>query len=159
MTYRCVPMDTAVADRFRQTGIDDAGDELHRMTVQRTPGGGAYPCRHCLDLIEDGTDALLGSFRLEKPLGIYWTPSPIFVHADGCNAFAAGNEIPWFIPERPVAVRAYDADDMMLYDLSDVAEGDEIEPLVKRCVGDERTSYANIHTARFGCFLCRVEAA
>ena len=46
---------------------------------------------------------------------------------------------------------------MMLYDLSDVAEGDAVDALVARCLEDDRTAYANIHTARFGCFLCRIE--
>lgn len=158
MTLHYVPIASDVATRFRTTGQDDAGADVRRMTVHRVPGGGAYPCRHCLDLVADGDDVLLGAFKLVRPLGYYGSSSPIFVHADGCPRYEPTDEMPWFIRERPVSVRAYDADDQMVYDVSDVAVGNDVEPLVERCLADGRTRYANIHTARFGCFLCRVEA-
>jgi hypothetical protein len=157
MDFRCIPIATAVADRFRATGVDDAGDALRRMTA-RDAAGGRYPCRHCLGIVEDGRDALLGSYRLERPLGAYWTPSPIFVHADACARFDRDGALPGFMRHTPLSVRAYDAGDQMIYDLSDVASGEDIDALIERCLGDARTRYANIHTARFGCFLCRVEA-
>jgi hypothetical protein len=159
MSFRCISIETEVADRFRQTGKDDAGEDLRRMTVHRVEGGGAYPCRHCLGLVEDGHDALLGSYHLTRPQGAYWTPSPIFVHADACQRFDEHDLLPGFMRHRPLAVRAYYADDMMIYDLSDVAAGAKVDPLIERCVSDPRTSYANIHTAQYGCFLCRVEAS
>jgi hypothetical protein len=45
----------------------------------------------------------------------------------------------------------------MIYPLSDVANGEEVNALLERAFTDVRTSYVNLHTARFGCFLCRVE--
>nr|WP_281276994.1 DUF1203 domain-containing protein [Methylobacterium radiodurans] len=39
---------------------------------------GGFPCRHCLQLARPGEGILLGSYSLPLPLGIYWTPSPIF---------------------------------------------------------------------------------
>jgi hypothetical protein len=157
MSYRCIPIETAVADRFRWTGRDDAGAELRRVTVHRVPGGATYPCRHCLSPVEDGRDALLGSFHLEKPHGAYWTPSPVFVCADGCRQFDAAGTLPPFMRNVLLAVRAYDADDQMIYPLSDVAPGREVDALIERNLDDARTRYLNLHTARYGCFLCRVE--
>jgi hypothetical protein len=40
---------------------------------------------------------------------------------------------------------------------SDVAHGQEANGLLERAFTDMKTSYVNIHTAQFGCFLCRVE--
>jgi hypothetical protein len=54
-------------------------------------------------------------------------------------------------------VRAYDADDMCIYALGDVCDGTDVERLLERALTDRRTDYVNIHTARPGCFLCRVE--
>ena len=159
MTFRCIPLQSTVADRFRETGTDDAGDALRRITVRQVPGGGLSPCRHCLAPIEDGRDALLGSFHLERPLGAYWTPSPVFVHADGCGRYERDNQLPEFMRGIPLSVRAYDDDDQMIYDVSDLTPGSDAEALIGRSLGDRRTRYANIHTGRFGCFLCRVEAA
>ena len=31
MPFRCVPMDNAAAARFRETGLDDGGNRLHRQ--------------------------------------------------------------------------------------------------------------------------------
>jgi len=58
---------------------------------------------------------------------------------------------------RLVSVRAYDADDMCIYELGHVCDGIEIERSLDRALTDRRTDYVNIHTARPGCFLCRVE--
>lgn len=157
MSFRCIPIETAVADRFRATGLDDAGHDLKRLTVRRVAGGASYPCRHCLDPVADGRDALLGSYHLEKPHGAYWTPSPIFVHADACERFGADGNLPAFMRNVLLSVRAYDAGDQMLYDLSDVAPGRDVDGLIERGLGDARTRYLNLHTARFGCYLCRVE--
>jgi hypothetical protein len=157
MSYRCLPIETAVADRFRWTGRDDAGDKLRRVAVHRVPGGATYPCRHCLSPVADGRDALLGSYRLERPRGAYWTPSPVFVCADFCRRFDGAGGLPPFMRHVLLAVRAYDALDQMIYPLSDVAPGAEAEALIERDLADLRTRYLNLHTARYGCFLCRVE--
>src|SRR5262249_7261489 len=156
MSYRCIPIDTAVAERFRASGRDDADAVLRRMTVRRVPGSGTYPCRHCLAPTEDGRDVLLGSFKLVRPQGHYWTPSPVFGHADACERFH-GEGLPEFMRKIPLSVRAYDADDQMIYELSDVTPGAEADPLIERALANPRTQYANIHTARFGCYLCRAE--
>ncbi|MGE5146586.1 MAG: DUF1203 domain-containing protein [Candidatus Eiseniibacteriota bacterium] len=159
MTFRCIPIDSAVADRFRASGRDDAGDGLKRITVHRVAGGANYPCRHCLAPVEDGRDALLGSYHLDRPHGAYWTPSPIFVHADGCAPFDEPDRLPDVLRRPLLSVRAYDAAEQLIYELSDVAPGAEVDPLIERCLADDRTQFLNLHTARFGCFLCRVEHA
>jgi hypothetical protein len=46
---------------------------------------------------------------------------------------------------------------MCLYDLGHAAPGDEIDAALDRALGDARTAFVNIHTAKPGCLLCRVE--
>jgi hypothetical protein len=65
--------------------------------------------------------------------------------------------VPEIVRHRLISVRAYDTDDMCIYDLGDVCDGTVVEPLLERALTDRRTDYVNIHTARPGCFLCRVE--
>ena len=106
--FRCVPIDTPTARRFRATGRDDGGNAIRRTTAV---AGQAYPCRHCLALAAPGEDVLLGSWHLPKPQGLYWTPSPIFLHAADCPRFEAENEIAPIVRANPlVSVRAYDAE-------------------------------------------------
>jgi hypothetical protein len=67
------------------------------------------------------------------------------------------NIVPEIILNRLVSVRAYDPDDMCIYELGDVCDGNDVERLLDRALADRRTDFVNMHTARPGCFLCRVE--
>ena len=155
--FRCIPIDTATAERFRNTGRDDSGNALRRMDVA---SGRAYPCRHCLQIAEPGDTMLLGSYALPAPKGIYWTPSPVFLHAEACPRFMADDIIAPTVRANPlVSVRAYDAEDACLYDLGHVCAGTEVEGPLRAALADPRTRFVNLHTAKPGCWLARVERA
>jgi len=151
--FRCLPIDPAIAERFRATGLDDGGNTLRRLTADD-----ASPCRVCLCNAQPGEPVLLGSYHLPRPRGIYWTPSPIFVHATPCAPFVASETIPGIVRGRLVSVRAYDAADQCVYDLGHAGDGDTIDAPLAHALADPRTAFVNIHTARPGCLLCRVEA-
>ncbi|MBN9561173.1 MAG: DUF1203 domain-containing protein [Alphaproteobacteria bacterium] len=152
--FRCLPIATEIADRFRATGRDDAGNELRR----REPGADSRcPCRHCLGYGQSGQTMLLGSYNLPRPRGVYWTPSPIFLHAGPCSRYDRVNDIPEIVRGALVSVRAYDTEDQCLYELGQVSDGSEIDAPLRRALDDPRTASVNIHTAKPGCLLCRVE--
>lgn len=150
--FRCIPIPTETTTRWRASLIDDNGNTLRRMT-----SAGTYPCRHCLRPGAAGEDMLLGSYNLPGPRGIYWTPSPIFIHAEPCERYAADDDVPGIVRGSQVSVRAYDADDQCLYDLGQAVDGVAVDPFLRRAITDPRTSFVNIHTAKPGCMLCRVE--
>lgn len=154
--FRCVPVATGVAARWRATGLDDMGNALLRRTADAPAG---YPCRHCLRLAAPGEAMLLGSHRLPAPLGVYWTPSPVFLHAAPCPAYDAADEVAPVArhPDALVSVRAYDAGHLCLYDLGAVCGGEAVDAPLARALADPRTEFVNLHTARPGCFLCGVE--
>ena len=153
--FHCIAIDTGTAERFRRTGQDDSSNQVRRMVATQ---GGAFPCRHCLRLAEPGQAVLLGSYNLKRPQGIYWTPSPIFVHEAPCPRAEAENEVaPIVRANALVSVRAYDAADQCLYDLGEVCAGHDVQGPLGRALGDTRTSFVNIHTARPGCLLSLVE--
>lgn len=152
--FQCIAIETATAERWRATGRDDRGQALHRRVVD----GPGFPCRHCLRLGETGEVMLLGSYDLPHPQGVYWTPSPIFLHERACTRFEAADEIAPIVLANPiVSVRSYDAEEMCLYDLGQVCAGAEVGAPLARSLADARTRHINIHTARPGCLLCRVE--
>ena len=153
--FACVAIDPEIAARFRATGIDDRGNPIKRMIATND---GGFPCRVCLQYARRGEEVLLGSYNLPKPQGLYLTPSPIFVHAEPCTPYAGHDEIPGIVRHNAlVSVRAYDADGMVLYDLGQVSDGADVDAPLARALGDVRTSFVNVHTARPGCLLCRVE--
>ncbi len=152
--FRCIAMPTEDAARFRETGRDDRGNALIRRTVD----GPGFPCRHCLRLGEPGEEMLLGSWDLTRPIGIYWTPSPIFLHARDCARFGEEDAIaPTVLANAIVSVRSYDADQLCLYDLGQVCAGEDVEAPLMRALSDPRTRFVNIHTARPGCWLAGAE--
>ncbi|MBK1658074.1 DUF1203 domain-containing protein [Paracraurococcus ruber] len=152
--FRCSPIAAETAARWRATGQDDQGRPLHRRPVD----GPGFPCRHCLRLGEAGEEMLLGSYNLPHPQGVYWTPSPIFLHAHDCGRFDAVDEIaPIVLANGIVSVRSYDAEEMCLYDLGAISEGKDVAPILDRALADPRTRWINIHTARPGCLLTAVE--
>ncbi len=152
--FRCIPIPAAVADRFRRTRTDDRGQKV----LVREPGPDSRcPCRHCLRFAEPGQPVLLASYDLPKPQGVYWTPSPIFVHANSCPRYEMTDHIPEIVRGALVSLRAYDSKDLCLYDLGHVSEGTAIDDALAHALDDARTSYVNIHTAKPGCFFCRVE--
>lgn len=153
--FQCVPIPTATASRFRTSGLDDNGNQV-RHTVAADPAGS--PCRHCLQFARPGEAMILGSYNLPRPLGIYWTPSPIFVHARDCQAFTGRDAVAPIIADGTlVSVRAYDGGDQCIYELGQVCPGPEVDGPLQRALSDLRTAFVNVHTARPGCLLARVE--
>ena len=152
--FRCVPIPTETAARWRASGRDDRGQALHHRVVE----GSGFPCRHCLCLGAPGEAMLLGAYDLPHPRGVYWTPSPIFLHARDCARFEAPDEVaPIVLANGLVSVRAYDAEELCLYDLGQVCEGRDAAAPLLRALTDPRTRFVNIHTARPGCLLTAVE--
>jgi hypothetical protein len=155
--FRCIPITTEIAERFRRTGVDDNGNTLRRMEATTASG---FPCRHCLRCAAPGETMLLGSYNLPRPHGIYWTPSPIFLHAESCPRFDAENQVaPIIRANALVSVRAYDSADQCIYDLGQVCPGENVDAPLAAAFDDMRTAFVNVHTARPGCLLSRVERA
>jgi hypothetical protein len=154
MRLRYLAMPTTTAEQFRTSGLDDFGNPIRAVTADSDVG---YFCRHCLAQPRKGQEVLLGSYDTVQPKGHYWQPSPIFIHDSSCPRYEDGAIPPAIRAIQLVNVRPYDRDDRLLYDLNDTVTGDRLEALLKRCFADERTRFANIHTGRPGCFLCRVE--
>ncbi len=79
------------------------------------------------------------------------------MHADTCPRYQRVNDIPEIVRGSLVSVRAYDAEDMCLYDLGQVSDGADVDAPLRRALDDPRTAFVNVHTAKPGCLLCRVE--
>ena len=154
--FQCIPIPTDVAERFRRSLIDDSGNALR--SIEATEHG-SFPCRHCLAFAKPGERMLLGSYNLPQPQGIYWTPSPIFIHERPCLRFTAENAVAPIIGQGAlISIRAYDSADQCIYDLGHVCAGAAMDAPLDQALSDPRTAFVNIHTARPGCMLARIEA-
>jgi hypothetical protein len=78
----------------------------------------------------------------------------IFVR-QGEEQFDAVDRIPEQLRKRTLAVRAFDADAMMVgHELSD---GARIEQAIERLFGNPAAAYLHVHFASPGCYAARVE--
>jgi hypothetical protein len=58
---------------------------------------------------------------------------------------------------RPLSLRAFDAEDMMVD--ADLVDGAEAEGLIQRFLEDPMVAYIQAHYARRGCYAGRIERA
>lgn len=167
-TTPAMPVGTAVSLRIH--GLDPlpfrplfALDEsalhargMRRVIVPEAPGLN-YPCRISLEFAAAGDELLLVNYRhLDQPHSPYRAEGPIFIRRDAV-AFAGVNVFPPVIMQRPMSVRGYDAEGMMLE--GEVAGGEALQALVREWLARPDIAHVDVHSARRGCFFCRIVRA
>jgi len=85
----------------------------------------------------------------------YRASHAIFVLEGAGEAYDRVDEIPEVMRIRPISLRAFDADDLMVD--GDVVEGTRIERLIERFLADSRVAYLHAHYARRGCYAARID--
>lgn len=143
---------TADAERIRRGGSDANG----QAALVRRAEGQANPCRHCLQLIREGEDKLVLSYRPFTAPQPYAETGPVFLHARGCERYEAAALPAWFAFLSPALVRGYDADDWILYETGSVVDGRELEAACRDILANEAVAHVHIRS-KFNCFQCRVE--
>ena len=152
--YRAVGLDSDFARQVRAERRDAFGAPVE-VYVSDSP---RKPCRHCLDHIP-ARQALLLSHRPAPLPGPYSEVGPIFVCSEACAPFEAENRLPPVLQGRRVVVRGYTAEERINYEASEIVEGEEAEPVIRRFLEDPKNAYLQVRTALYGCFLCKVERA
>jgi hypothetical protein len=126
---------------------------VRRIADARDPG---YPCRISLTDSEPGDELLLVNYEHHPVDSPYRMRYAIFVRK-GEQTFDAVNEIPEQLRIRTLAVRAFDADAMML--AFEITDGRVLEPVIEKQLSDPRAAYLHVHFAAPGCYAARVERA
>lgn len=145
---------TELVDRLQQGGPDANG----QPPVVRKAQGGGNPCRHCLQLIEDGDDKLILSYRPFATVHPYAETGPIFLHGTTCTRYEGDRLPPWFAYLQPAIIRGYDHEDWIRYDTGHVVPGPELTTTCERILNDSTVAYVHIRS-KFNCFQCRVDRA
>ena len=142
------------ADLFALSDADLATRGIRRVFAAENPGIG-YPCRVSLAFGQAGEELLLINHRhLDKPGSPYRSEGPIFVRRNA-RQFSKSDAYPEIVMQREMAVRAYDAEGMMIE--ADLAEKEALKALVERWLARPDIAHVDIHSARRGCFFCRIE--
>jgi uncharacterized protein DUF1203 len=137
---------------------------VHALPAGETDGDGVHvvnddrsPCRRCLRDAAPGDDLLLlpyDPFLVRSP---YTGQGPVFVHAEGCRPHRPEpNALPEQVHGRQFALRAYDADAMMLD--AEIVPGDRLAERARELL-DGDAAFLHAHFAGPGCFAFRIDRA
>jgi hypothetical protein len=155
MDFRITGLPAApFAPLFAMTDAELALHRALRRTCDEKPG---FPCRVTLEDAEPGEEVLLVNFEHLPVDSPYRATHAIYVRAKARETFDAVNEIPEALRSRLLAVRAFDADGLMV--AADIVEGRAAAPLIERFLENPGTAYLHAHFARRGCFAARIERA
>ncbi len=147
-------IETGFVEGVRQGGSDANG----QPALSRKAIGPANPCRHCLQLIEEGEDKLVLAYRPFTGPQPYAEVGPIFLHQRQCERYDSERLPAWFAYLQPALVRGYGEDDWIRYETGDVVPGSGLAAQCEKILADPGIAYVHIRS-KFNCFQCRVDRA
>jgi hypothetical protein len=130
--------------------------DLKARGAVRRIADGRYPCRISLTDAEPGDELLLVNHEHHSVGSPYRMRFAIYVR-QGEEQYDAVDRVPEQLRRRMLAVRAFDADAMMVG--HELLEGQRIEQAIERLFADPAAAYLHVHFASPGCYAARVERA
>lgn len=134
-------------------------DELHaRGVIPKTAReGDRFPCRVSLRDARPGERALLLNYEHQRAATPYRSSYAIFVIDGAEDARLAPGELPAVFQDRPLAVRAFSEDGMLLE--AGLGVGGGVRPVIERLLARPDAGYLHVHNAMHGCYSARVDRA
>jgi len=126
---------------------------VRRIADGRTPG---YPCRVSLTDSRPGDELILVNHEHHAVESPYRMRFAIYVRK-GEETYDAVDEVPEQLRSRKLAVRAWDAEAMMVG--HELVDGRELESAIDRLFANPQAKYLHVHFASPGCYAAKVERA
>jgi hypothetical protein len=153
MTFRISGLDPApFRHLFGLTDDELASKGVRRYIANAKPG---FPDRVEVRDLEPGEAALLLNFTHQPADNPYKASHAIFVREWAEKAYEQVDTIPDVLRVRPLSVRAFDANNMMID--ADAVDGSTAEQVITKFFDNPDVSYIHVHTAKRGCYLALVE--
>jgi hypothetical protein len=126
---------------------------VRRIADDRETG---YPCRISLTDSKPGDELILTNYEHHAVASPYRMRFAIYVRK-GEETFDAVDAVPEQLRKRMLAVRAFDADAMMIG--FELVDGQRLEDAIERQFTNPRAAYLHAHFAAPGCYAARIERA
>ena len=138
-------------------GLPD--EELARRGVLRVVADApfGFPDRIEISDAAPGESLLLLNYLHQPADTPYRSGHAIFVRERDVAPTDLVGELPPAMRARPLSLRAFDAEHMMVD--ADLVDGAEAEALIERLLADRRVDYIHAHYAKRGCYAGRIERA
>jgi hypothetical protein len=125
-----------------------------KCIADESPG---YPCRISLEDAQLGEELLLLPYVHHPATSPYRASGPIFVRRGVQKRRLPVGEMPSYVTDRLISVRAYDAAHMMV--AATVSEGPAVASEIETYFRQDNVDYIHLHNAKRGCFSCKVVRA
>lgn len=126
---------------------------VRQIADARTPG---YPCRVSLTDSQAGDELILVNHEHHPVSTPYRMRFAIYVRK-GEETYDAVDAVPEQLRIRTLAVRAYDANAMMVG--WELVDGRQLIAAIERLLANPRAAYLHVHYAAPGCYAAKVERA
>lgn len=126
---------------------------VRRIADGRNPG---YPCRVSLTDSQPGDELILANYEHHPVDSPYRMRYAIYVR-EGDETYDAVDQVPEQLRRRLLAVRAFDADAMMIG--HELITGEKIEDAITRCFASPCVVYLHVHFASPACYAARIDRA
>ncbi len=137
-------------------GLSEAALAARGVIRKRADAKPGYPCRITLEDAEPGETLLLLNYESHKAATPYRSSYAIFVRESAKNAPTLVDELPPVMQARPIALRIFSADGMLIgADLG--RNGAETTAKIETIFADPAASYIHAHNAMHGCFAAAIE--
>jgi len=125
-----------------------------RQKASTKPG---YPCRITLDDAEPGETVLLLNYESHKTESPYRSSYAIYVRETASKSQTYTNELPPVLIGRPIALRIFNADGMLIG--ADLSLGEDLSEKIEKAFQLKEAEYLHAHNAMHGCFAAEIRKA
>lgn len=154
MQIRIQGIPTEEVTHLQNDGTDSHGKPPLAIIAE----GPANPCRHCLQLINEGDTKLVLAYMPFPTKQPYAEIGPIFLHQKECSRYSESSFPDWFVFLEPAIIRGYNEDNWIIYETGSVVSGAEIEKECAEIFKNSDVNYIHIRS-KYNCFQCKVERA
>ena len=153
-------MTTEEAKKLWEGGTDAHGNLPERAVSD----GKGNPCRHCLQMIEEGAEFLVFSHRPFSQCQPYAEQGPVFLHAEPCEAFDpephSNQDLPPVLEDSPrYLLRGYDENERIVYGSGTITETNQIRETSDQLLKQERITFVHVRSATNNCWQARIDPA
>jgi hypothetical protein len=117
--------------------------------------GERFPCRVTLEDAPGGQSLILVNHQHQDAATPYRSSYAIFVSEAALATRRTEGELPPVLRGRSIALRAFDADGMLLD--AALCLDDDVAETAERLLADPACAYLHAHNAAYGCYAARID--
>lgn len=135
-------------------GLSDAELEARGVIAKTAAAKPGFPCRITLEDAEPGERVLLINHESHKAETPFRSSYAIYVREGERVAAVYENELPPVFKNRPIALRIFNADGMLIG--ADMGVNGELKTKIEEALARPDAAYLHAHNAMHGCFAAEI---